>query len=367
MAKPAVTLDGKIRPKRGVLPEHPRYLIWFTPQAFLYFETIFAALFQTHRNMIKILANDGIHPDGKLLLEEADYVVDEEKIPQEELVERIAEYDVLIVRSATKVTKAVIDSGKKLKIIARGGVGLDNIDVDYAQSKGIKVYNTPMASSRAVAELAMGHLFALARMLNRSNREMASGDFKKLKKAYETGFQIKGKTLGIVGFGRIGQEVAKIALGIGMHVRAHDPYVQEAEIGIQLHAYEDIRLGVKIRTESLDRVLREADFLTFHIPGSGKASIGTEELAKMKTGVFLINTARGGVIDEEALLSALESGKVLGAGLDVFENEPSPREALLRHPLVSCTPHIGASTVEAQSYIGMELADKILAFFGDDK
>lgn len=318
--------------------------------------------------MVKILANDGIHPDGRLLLEEAEYIVDEDKIPQEELAERIADYDVLIVRSATKVTKAVIDGGKNLKVIARGGVGLDNIDLEYAQSKGIQVFNTPMASSRAVAELAAGHLFALSRMLHRSNRELpAGGDFKKLKKAYETGFQIKGKTLGIVGFGRIGQELAKIALGIGMSVRAHDPYVQEAEIGIQLNDFEDIKFCVKIRTESLEKILRESDFISFHIPGSGKAAITAVELAKMKNGVFLINTARGGVIDEEALLAALDSGKVAGIGLDVYENEPTPREVLLKNPNVSCTPHIGASTVEAQSYIGMELADKILAFFGDDK
>jgi D-3-phosphoglycerate dehydrogenase len=275
---------------------------------------------------------------------------------------------VLIVRSATKVNKAVIDGGKNLKIIARGGVGLDNIDLEYAQSKGIQVFNTPMASSRAVAELATGHMFALSRMLNRSNRELpAGGDFKKLKKAYETGFQIKGKTLGIVGFGRIGQELAKIALGLGMSVRAHDPYVNDAEIGIQLNDFEDLKLCVKVRTESLDKVLRESDFISFHIPGSGKAAITADELAKMKNGVFLINTARGGVIDEEALLAALDSGKVAGVGLDVYENEPTPREALLKHPNVSCTPHIGASTVEAQSYIGMELADKIIAFFGDDK
>jgi D-3-phosphoglycerate dehydrogenase len=318
--------------------------------------------------MVKILVNDGIHPDGRLLLEEANYLVDEDKIPQEDLVSRIAEYDVLIVRSATKVTKAVIDAGKNLKIIARGGVGLDNIDVEYAQSKGIQVFNTPRASSRAVAELAFAHLFSLSRMLQRSNRELASGgDFKKLKKDFETGFQIKGKTLGIVGFGRIGQEVAQIALGIGMRVRAHDPFVSEAEIGIQLKEYEDIKLCVKVSTDSLDKVLRESDFITIHIPGSGKPSFGAAEFAKMKNGVFLINTARGGVIDEEALLAALESGKVGGAGLDVFENEPTPREVLLKHPGISCTPHIGASTVEAQSYIGMELADKILAFFGDDK
>lgn len=318
--------------------------------------------------MVKILVNDGIHPDGLLLLEEADYVVDDIKIPQDELVARIVDYDVLIVRSATKVTKAIIEAGKNLKIIARGGVGLDNIDLEYAQSKGIQVYNTPMASSRAVAELAVGHMFSLARMLHRSNREMATGgDFKKLKKAYETGFQIKGKTLGIVGFGRIGQEVAKMALGLGMTVRAHDPFVQEADIMIQLNDFSDVRFGVKIRTESLDKILKDSDFITFHIPGSGKPSITAEEIAKMKTGVFLVNTARGGVIEEEALLAALDSGKVAGVGLDVFENEPTPREALLKNPNVSCTPHIGASTVEAQSYIGMELADKIISFFGDDK
>lgn len=316
--------------------------------------------------MVKILANDGIHPDGKLLLEEASYIVNEEKIPQDQLVERIGEYDVLIVRSATKVTREVIEAGKNLKIIARGGVGLDNIDLEYAQSKGIEVYNTPMASSRAVAELALGHLFGLTRMLQRSNRELATGgDFKKLKKAYETGFQLRGKTLGIIGFGRIGQEVAKMALGLGMSVRAHDPFVQEAEVGIQLNNFEDLKINVRVRTESFERVIRESDFITLHLPGGGHPIITAAELAKMKDGVFLINTARGGLIEEEALLAALDSGKVGGAGLDVFENEPSPREALLKHPLVSCSPHIGASTLEAQSYIGMELADKIIAFFGD--
>ncbi len=318
--------------------------------------------------MIKILANDGIHPDGKLLLEEANYQVIEDKVPQDELLHRIGEYDVLIVRSATKVTQAVIDAGKHLKIIARGGVGLDNIDVEYAQSKGIEVFNTPNASSRAVAELTLGHLFSLARMLQRSNRELAGGgDFKKLKKAYETGFQMRGKTMGIIGFGRIGQEVAKIALGIGMNVRTHDPYVQEAEVGIQLYNYEDLKLNVRIRTEPFERVIQESDFITLHLPGGGKPIITAAELEKMKDGVILLNTARGGVIDEEALLAALESGKVGGAGLDVFENEPTPREALIKHPKVSCSPHIGASTMEAQSYIGMELADKIIAYFGDDK
>lgn len=318
--------------------------------------------------MVKILANDGIHPDGRLLLEEANYIVDEDKIPQETLPERIGEYDVLIVRSATKVNRAVIDAGKNLKIIARGGVGLDNIDVEYAQSKGISVFNTPNASSRAVAELTFGHIFALSRMIHLSNREMAAGaDFKKLKKNFETGAQLRGRTLGIIGFGRIGQEVAKIGLGIGMNVRAHDPFVGEAEVGLQLHSFPDMKININIRTESFDKILRESDYITFHLPGSGRAVIEAPEIAKMRNGVVLINTSRGGVIDEQALLEALDSGQVGGAGLDVYENEPTPREALLRHPKVSCTPHIGASTIEAQSFIGMELADKILAFFGDDK
>ncbi|TNE57415.1 MAG: 3-phosphoglycerate dehydrogenase [Bacteroidetes bacterium] len=318
--------------------------------------------------MIKILANDGIHPDGKLLLEEANYQVVQDKVAQDDLVGKIGDYDVLIVRSATKVTRQVIDAAKKLKVIARGGVGLDNIDVEYAKSKGIEVYNTPKASSRAVAELTFGHLLGLARMLQRSNRELSTGgDFKKLKKAYTTGFQLRGKTLGIVGFGRIGQEVARMALGIGMDVRAHDPFVQEAQIGIQVHSYPDLTLNVLVRTESFDKVIQESDYITLHLPGQGKPIITAQELEKMKDGVILLNTARGGVIDEEALLAGLESGKVGGAGLDVFENEPTPRPALLTHPQVSCSPHIGASTMEAQSYIGMELADKIIAFFGDDK
>jgi D-3-phosphoglycerate dehydrogenase len=317
--------------------------------------------------MIKILANDGIHPDGRLLLEEANYIVDEDKVPQEQLIHKIGEYDVLIVRSATKVTREIIDAGTKLKVIARGGVGMDNIDLEYARSKGIQVYNTPMASSRAVAELTIGHIFALARKIHLSNREMIGGDFKKLKKNYESGIQLRGKTLGIVGFGRIGQEVAKIGLGVGMNIVAHDPFVTDAVIGIQINMFEDIALNVKIRTIEMERVFRESDFITFHLPGGSKPVVGATELATMKNGVVLINTARGGVIDENVLLEGLISGKVGGAGLDVFENEPTPKEGLLKHPNVSTTPHIGASTVEAQSYIGMELADKIIAFFGDDK
>ncbi len=317
--------------------------------------------------MIKILANDGIHPDGKLLLEEANYQVITDKIPQEELAAHIGQYDVLIVRSATKVTREIIDAGKRLKIIARGGVGLDNIDVEYAKEKGILVYNTPKASSRAVAELTLGHMLSLARMLHRSNREMAGGDFKKLKKAYEKGIELRGKTLGILGFGRIGQEVAQLALPLGMKVLAHDPNVQEAKIGIGLHEYPEIKLTVRVATVPFEQVIAESDFITLHLPGGTGPVITAAELACMKDGVFLINTSRGGVIDEEALLEALENGKVGGAALDVFAGEPTPREALLRHPKISCSPHIGGSTLEAQSNIGMELADRIIAFFGDHR
>jgi D-3-phosphoglycerate dehydrogenase / 2-oxoglutarate reductase len=319
--------------------------------------------------MIKILANDGIHPDGRLLLEEAGYYVTEDKIAQDQLVSKIGEYDVLIVRSATQVTRDIIDAGKKLKIIARGGVGMDNIDVDYARSKGLQVFNTPMASSRAVAELAMGHMYGISRMLHRSNRMMASGgDFKKLKKEYEAGVQLRGKTLGIIGFGRIGQELAKIAIGTGLNVVAYDPYVQEAELSLQFNQISsDLAISIKIRTVDLDSVLRQSDYISMHSPGSKEPIIGAAQMSKLKDGVILVNAARGGVIDETALLEALNSGKVAGVGLDVFLNEPTPNEALLKHPSVSCTPHIGASTVEAQSYIGMELAEKVIGFFGDDK
>jgi D-3-phosphoglycerate dehydrogenase / 2-oxoglutarate reductase len=318
--------------------------------------------------MIRILANDGIHPDGRLLLEEAEYEVSEDTIAQADLPSRIHEYDVLLVRSATKVTKEVIDAAKKLKIIGRGGVGMDNIDLEYAKKKGILVINTPAASSRAVAELAISHVFSLSRRLHKANRQMPTGDFKKLKKEYESGTQVFGKTIGIIGFGRIGQEVARMATGLGMKVLAHDPFVNDAEISVLFSDHRDLRLSVKIETVSMDHVIRNSDIITVHIPFSGgKAVLGAEEIAKMRTGVLLINTARGGTIDEEALIEGLNSGKIGGAGLDVFENEPTPRPAIINHPNISLTPHIGASTQEAQGYIGTELADKILRFYGEIK
>ena len=321
--------------------------------------------------MIKILVNDGIHPDGQTLLEEAGYELELEKVPQEDLPKVLPEYDVIIVRSATKVRKDLIDLCPNLKIIARGGVGLDNIDVEYARSKGIKVMNTPAASSQSVAELVFSHLFTLARSLHLANRQMpeqGNTAFKQLKKAYSKGFQLRGKTLGIVGFGRIGQEVARIGVALGMNVMPVDLIIDEADIDINVYNSKDVKLSVNVQTYEWDEMLAKCDFLTLHVPFSGgKALIGADEMAKMKKGAIIVNTSRGGTVDEEALLQAIENGHIRGAALDVFENEPTPRQDLLNHPQITVSPHIGASTLEAQANIGLELADKIIAFFGDDK
>ncbi|MCB9282804.1 MAG: D-2-hydroxyacid dehydrogenase [Lewinellaceae bacterium] len=321
--------------------------------------------------MIKILANDGIHEDGLTLLEEAGYQVDTKKVPQEDLPKVLPAYDVIIVRSATKVTREVIEACPNLKIIARGGVGLDNIDVEFARTRGITVMNTPASSSQAVAELTFAHMFSLSRRLYLSNRVMpqkGQTDFKNLKKAYSDGVQLRGRTLGILGFGRIGREVARIGVALGMHVIPVDMVVDEVEIDINVFHSEDVSLSVRVRTSELEEMLAKSDFITLHVPFSGgRPLITEEEIAKMKTGVYLINTSRGGAVDETALLNGLKSGKIAGAGLDVFEDEPKPKKELMEHPKISVTPHIGASTQEAQGLIGLELADRILAFFGDDK
>ncbi len=311
--------------------------------------------------MIKILANDGIHPDGQLLLEEAGFQVDTTKVPQDKLAEVLPGYDVIIVRSATKVRKDLIDACPNLKIIARGGVGLDNVDHEYARSKGIHVCNTPKASSRAVAELVFTHAFNLARLVNQSNRNMIGGDFEKLKKTCSDGIQLRGRTMGIIGFGRIGHRVAQMAIGIGMDVLATDLVVDSTNIELSVYNNQDVRLKVNMETTTWDEVLRKSDFITLHVPGGKEALIGEAEFAKMKDGVIIINTARGGTIDEDALLAALNSGKVRGAGLDVFVGEPNPRKEILEHPRISVSPHIGGSTQEAQTAIGLELADQIIA------
>ena len=317
--------------------------------------------------MIKILANDGIHPEGKTALEAANYAVITDKIAQDDLQTKLQDYDVIIVRSATKVRKDLIDACPNLKVIARAGVGLDNIDVEHAKSKGIQVINTPAASSQAVAELAFGHMYSLARFIYQSNRQMPStGDteFKNLKKAYAKGVQLRGKTLGIIGFGRIGQATARCGIGAGMKIMATDPFVKVANIDISpVNSIDEI--SVDIETVSMEEMLKNSDFISLHIPFTGEAVLSTKEFEMMKDGVFVVNCARGGTIDENALLKALESGKVSACGLDVFETEPNPRKELLEHPRVSLTPHIGASTNEAQVNIGMELADKIKAFFNN--
>ncbi len=315
--------------------------------------------------MIRILANDGIADDGKSLLEEAGFEVVTDKVAQEDLAKELPNYDVIIVRSATKVRKDLIDQCPNLKVIARAGVGLDNIDHEYATSKGVEVVNTPAASSQAVAELVFTHFFNLARFVHRSNRELAAADsdFNKLKKAYGEGIQLRGKSLAIIGFGRIGREVARIGLALGMEILPVDLMIDEADLEIDIYAAKAIKLKVRVETVSMEEALAKADFLTFHVPSVKGALLGKAEIAKMKKGAIVVNTARGGVIDEEALLEALDSGHLAGAGIDVYNNEPKPDRRLLSHPNASVTPHIGAATLEAQQNIGLELADQIIAFF----
>lgn len=313
----------------------------------------------------KILANDGIDATGKQLLEKAGFTVITDKVAQEALAKELNDksFVALTVRSATKVRKEVIDACPNLKVIGRGGVGMDNIDVEYARSKGINVINTPAASSNSVAELVFAHLFNAVRFLYDSNRKMpvdGNTKFEDLKKAYAKGTELRGKTIGIIGFGRIGQYVAKIALGCGMKVMAYDPFVKEVKLDLEIHGMKDAH--VTIHTGSMEELLSQSDFISVHVPG-GKL-IGEAEIAKMKNGVVLVNAARGGVIDEQALVNGLNSGKIAHAGLDVFENEPKPSDALLKHPKISLTPHIGAATNEAQERIGVELAEKIIAALG---
>ena len=314
---------------------------------------------------MKILANDGLNQSGVDALQQNGFEVITNKVPQENLISYINENQVavLLVRSATQVTKEVIDSCPSIKIIGRGGVGMDNIEVEYAKSKGISVINTPAASSGSVAELVFSHLFSGVRFLQDSNRKMpVSGntEFAKLKKNYEKGIELRGKTIGIVGIGRIGQEVAKIAFGLGMNVKAADAFIENVEITLDFPNNQSVSIPVK--TEPLENVLNESDFVTLHVPAQKNgALLGKEEFAKMKDGVAVVNCARGGVIDEEALIEALDSGKVFFAGLDVFVNEPTPSEKVLSHPKISLTPHIGAATQEAQDRIGTELAAQISA------
>lgn len=317
----------------------------------------------------RILANDGIDDSGKAMLEKAGFFVETNKASEGHLIQTINDeaFDVLFVRSATKVTAAVIEACPGLKLIGRAGVGLDNIDLNASKAHGIKVINTPAASSQSVAELVLAHLFSGVRYLQDSNFKMRTEGHEKfasLKKKYGSGIELRGKTLGIIGFGRIGQALARMAAGMGMNVVATDPFITDATIQVEI-AINKTSIPVNIKTVPMQDVLMLSDFISLHVPGkvNGKAIIGEREMAMMKPGIGLVNAARGGVIDEDALLHALDTGKVGFAGLDVFENEPTPRVELLHHPAISVSPHIGAATAEAQERIGIELAEQAIEFF----
>lgn len=267
-------------------------------------------------------------------------------ISPEELLTVLPNYDGMVVRSRTKVRKNLIDACPNLKVIVRGGVGLDTIDYEYAQSKGIKVMNTPLASSASVAELAIGYMFMLARSLYKASASMKTENWD--KKSFE-GDEIGGKILGLIGIGNIGKEVAKRATALGMSVLAYDPFVKEIE-------------GIKL--VDLDELLAHADYISLHLPKTNESTnmISTPQFSKMKNGVRIINCARGGIIDENALYDALVSGKVSGAALDVFAEEPPTDWKLAKLEQVIASPHIGAATKEAQARIGAEVAQKMIEF-----
>jgi D-3-phosphoglycerate dehydrogenase len=312
--------------------------------------------------MIKILANDGIETSALNALQQAGFEVDTQKISPDELPACINQYDALTVRSATKVRKPLIEVITQTKLIIRGGVGLDNIDVDYAQAKGITVKNTPRASSLSVAELVFAHLFSGVRFLYDANRQMPAhgiSQFNELKKKYAGGIELRGKTLGLIGFGNIGQETARIGLGLGMKILACDPMVKLADLKLEIAGKEYLIL---VHTVSKEEVLMQSDFISIHAAGSSEI-LTQEDFGKMKTGAGLINCARGGVINERVLLQYLNSGQIAFAGVDVYEDEPTKNAALLTHPNVSLTPHIGASTKEAQERIGREMVEIITDFF----
>lgn len=317
---------------------------------------------------MKILANDGISASGKQKLEANGFTVDTTTIPQENLAQGINDggYVGVLVRSATKVRKEHMDACPNLKLIGRGGVGMDNIDVQYGRDKGLHVINTPASSSISVAELAMGSLFSMARFMYDSSRKMAAADadFKGLKKAYSKGTELRGKTLGIIGFGGIGKQLAQYALGCGMNVIYTTRGAKESEtISITI---ANQTIDVKLHRVSMEDLLSKSDYISLHVPkqADGSAVLGADEMSRMKDGVCLINTSRGGSIDEDALIAALDAGKVKAATLDVFVGEPAPRADLLTHPKIMSMPHVGGSTVEAQDRIGLELADQIIQLLG---
>lgn len=317
---------------------------------------------------MKVLANDGISNEGKKALETAGFTVITDKVNQEDLIQYVTTHhvEIILVRSATTVRKEVIDACPSIRLVGRGGVGMDNIDVAYAREKGITVINTPAASSQSVAELVMGYLFTGARSLHHSFKNMENDDFNTLKKRYAKGTELRGKTLLIIGFGRIGQALAAYALGAGMKVVATNLVEETVAISLgELQHIGEVTIPIHATTD-MHEYLPIADYISLHVPkqANGEAVIGANEFKLMKQGVAIINASRGGVVDENALLAALDSGKVNFAGLDVFDNEPNPNKALLSHDKIATTPHVGAATLEAQDRIGLELAELIIAEFG---
>jgi D-3-phosphoglycerate dehydrogenase len=297
---------------------------------------------------MKILVCDPMESTAVERMRQADLSVDvRDDITPEELNTVLKDYDGMVVRSRTKVRAPLIDLAPKLKVIVRGGVGLDTIDAEYARSKGITVMNTPLSSSASVAELVIGYMIALARSITVTTASMRAGKWE--KKKFE-GDEIGGKTLGIVGIGNIGKEVGKRALALGMSVVVYDPYVASPE---------------NMQPVSLVQLLASADYITLHLPLTDESRnlINATAFAKMKTGVRIINCARGGIVDEDALYEALVSGKVAGAALDVYAHEPYQENRLFTLEQVIGSPHIGAATREAQMRIGIEVADKLIDFY----
>ena len=312
--------------------------------------------------MKNILINDGLSESGKNQLKTFGFKVIDEKISQDKLSEFINKNHIcgILVRSATEIRQETIDKCPTIQLIGRGGVGLDNIDIDYAKEKGIHVVNTPSASSESVAELVFAHLFGIARFTYHSNRTMPlEGDFnfKNLKKNYSNGIELRGKTIGIIGYGKIGQEVAKIAIGIGMKVLYYDLYNEEENITIEFYNKE--KYNTNVVKSNLLNTLNNSDFITLHIPKQKKALINKKELGEMKKGAIIINTSRGGLINEKDLIESLNNREIGYAGLDVYEDEPKPSMDILMNEYISLSPHIGASTQEAQDRIGLELANQI--------
>lgn len=313
---------------------------------------------------MKVLANDGISKAGENTLKEAGIDILDNRVAQDHVINFINDnnVDVLLVRSATKVRQDLIDACPGLKIIGRGGIGMDNIDVEYARSKGVKVINTPTASSKSVAELVFGHFISLARFLHESNRLMpleGETHFNAMKKSFSNAYELSGKTLGVIGFGSIGQEVVKIGIALGMKVTVLTRSPKTEVLTLNFFNGQSVNFEIT-STNDMDAFLKDADFISINTPKTNEYIIDTPQFEKMKDGVYIVNTARGGVINEVALIDFIESGKVAGAALDVFENEPNPELPLLMNPALSLSPHVGGNTVDAQEKIGVELAEQII-------